>query len=592
MATVSTPTIETMADLLEQLHIPPERILLRPPPGEATEEVKVPFDLGGKKTPCPNCRKIVKVPMPLDSKPKDWRTTQNTGPSAAASNLPEKLSDAWGTEQKGRVSREAMEEAGALPQVKAKPLGVGGWIKRGLWICLIGGIGIFVFSWAMRARDANREKNAMDAAKNYLPKMDPLHQAGYFLASGEIEVRNMRANEAQNNFQTARSILLNAPKDKDNPLEFDLLLMKVVLALAEMGGSGDVTLKRDRAQLRFDWADGIVQNDMLQTLQAMRSEEAKAAALRALACKFIAQGKPEIAQGLAINLANQGMRSPTGAILKAIQLATLPPSNIEESKEKDDPNQIRPPDLSNELTDSVARVAYTQGHALKGEYAKAFEIAAFKGPSTGRMEACVAGADIALADAKNNEAAKFITEGLNAYKQTLKEQKDIKEKSADWTILELIRLGSRTSSGDGLKELVETLSPSTKPRAQLDIFQGRLERNPTQPADGVEGHVRKAGVTGAGEEVDAVLPHGSMDVHAAAVVQKEGLGHEGGRLAMLLGDVLDNVFVLEDTVGHIDQWREAHVDFTLAGGGDLVVLGLDFQAAADHGQHHFRANIV
>ena len=36
MATISS-TIETMADLLEQLHIPPERILLRPPPGEATE---------------------------------------------------------------------------------------------------------------------------------------------------------------------------------------------------------------------------------------------------------------------------------------------------------------------------------------------------------------------------------------------------------------------------------------------------------------------------------------------------------------------------------------------------------------------------
>jgi Uma2 family endonuclease len=37
MATITTAPIETVADLLEQLHIPPERILLRPPPGEATE---------------------------------------------------------------------------------------------------------------------------------------------------------------------------------------------------------------------------------------------------------------------------------------------------------------------------------------------------------------------------------------------------------------------------------------------------------------------------------------------------------------------------------------------------------------------------
>ncbi len=34
----SPPDLETIADLLEQLHVPPERILLRPPPGEATEE--------------------------------------------------------------------------------------------------------------------------------------------------------------------------------------------------------------------------------------------------------------------------------------------------------------------------------------------------------------------------------------------------------------------------------------------------------------------------------------------------------------------------------------------------------------------------
>jgi Uma2 family endonuclease len=38
MATDSTYTHETVADLLDQLHVPPERILLRPPPGEATEK--------------------------------------------------------------------------------------------------------------------------------------------------------------------------------------------------------------------------------------------------------------------------------------------------------------------------------------------------------------------------------------------------------------------------------------------------------------------------------------------------------------------------------------------------------------------------
>jgi Uma2 family endonuclease len=38
MATVTSTELETVADLLEQLHVPPERILLRPAPGEATEQ--------------------------------------------------------------------------------------------------------------------------------------------------------------------------------------------------------------------------------------------------------------------------------------------------------------------------------------------------------------------------------------------------------------------------------------------------------------------------------------------------------------------------------------------------------------------------
>ena len=38
MATETSTELETVADLLKQLHVPPERILLRPPPGEATEE--------------------------------------------------------------------------------------------------------------------------------------------------------------------------------------------------------------------------------------------------------------------------------------------------------------------------------------------------------------------------------------------------------------------------------------------------------------------------------------------------------------------------------------------------------------------------
>ncbi len=98
---------------------------------------------------------------------------------------------------------------------------------------------------------------------------------------------------------------------------------------------------------------------------------------------------------------------------------------------------------------------------------------------------------------------------------------------------------------------------------------------PEQAADGVQGHVGQAGVARAGERFRAVLPQRGVDVHAGAVVAEERLGHERGRLVVPAGDVLDDVLVLEDVVGHLDQRREFHVDLALAAGGHLVVLGLD-----------------
>ncbi len=113
-----------------------------------------------------------------------------------------------------------------------------------------------------------------------------------------------------------------------------------------------------------------------------------------------------------------------------------------------------------------------------------------------------------------------------------------------------------------------------------------------QAADGVHAHVRQAGITGAGINIDAVLPQGSVHVHAGAVVHEERLGHESGRLAILLGDVLDDVLVLEHVVGHLHERGEAHVDLALAARGDLVVLGFDLQAALDHREHHLGADVV
>src|SRR5262249_59156343 len=47
------------------------------------EPVKVSAELAGKQTPCPSCRKIIKLPQLVKTEPKDWRKTDPRGPSGA-----------------------------------------------------------------------------------------------------------------------------------------------------------------------------------------------------------------------------------------------------------------------------------------------------------------------------------------------------------------------------------------------------------------------------------------------------------------------------------------------------------------------------
>ena len=57
-------------------------------------------------------------------------------------------------------------------------------------------------------------------------------------------------------------------------------------------------------------------------------------------------------------------------------------------------------------------------------------------------------------------------------------------------------------------------------------------------------------------------------------------------------DVLDDVFVPGQPVGHLGQRLEAHVDFSLTGGRDFVMLLLDADAHALHLEHHLGADVL
>ena len=105
-------------------------------------------------------------------------------------------------------------------------------------------------------------------------------------------------------------------------------------------------------------------------------------------------------------------------------------------------------------------------------------------------------------------------------------------------------------------------------------------------------HLATGRRTGAGEQRLAALPERLVGVHAGAVVAEERLGHERRGLAVLLGDVLDDVLVHMHLVGHLHQAVEAHVDLGLAGGGHFVVLSSTWMPTFSISMHHLGADVL
>ena len=82
-----------------------------------------------------------------------------------------------------------------------------------------------------------------------------------------------------------------------------------------------------------------------------------------------------------------------------------------------------------------------------------------------------------------------------------------------------------------------------------------------------------------------------MGVHARAVVAEDRLGHEGGRLAVAPGLILDDVLELHHVVARGEQRAEAVVDLLLSASADLVMGPFDLQSGVEAGSDHTIADI-
>ena len=112
-------------------------------------------------------------------------------------------------------------------------------------------------------------------------------------------------------------------------------------------------------------------------------------------------------------------------------------------------------------------------------------------------------------------------------------------------------------------------------------------------ADVPAGRLREVGVGAFAEEQGlTAFPEALVHVHAGAVVVEDRLGHEGGRLAVLLGHVAHDVLVRHHVVGGLDQLSKFHAEFVLTRACHLVVVLLGGNAQLTHQQEHLGADVL
>jgi hypothetical protein len=271
------------------------------------EPVKMNVDMAGKQAPCPLCKRIVKVPMPASSKKEGWRAAP-TRPAGARVDTEPAPEGAWSATDRKIVSREALEEADAIP-VKRDPVSARQWIARGMVgtaVLALLGLGIFfVLGWLGGRKQKDLLEKAMNAVSGKKKTLAGPEAGIVHLAAGRYHLNRKERDcirpekgdaGAWNQFSAARGDL-TAP-DKMTA-ECDAVLIELALAQLDMGGSGKAVEEREK----LSWQDTI--KEVVRTVQAIRLPEAKlppegrSEAVRQLTRKLIEMGQPALVEDLA-----------------------------------------------------------------------------------------------------------------------------------------------------------------------------------------------------------------------------------------------------------------------------------------------------
>ena len=257
-------------------------------------DIELGVDMAGKRSPCPDCRRITKVPDLAKPVKKDWlKNAQPEAPPEGASGSGKGAT---------MVSEEALEAAGAIPD---DPLTRGQKAVRAtpgvlcvLLLLRLQGVWGVVALVERPARSRRRSTPFWPIRRRTRPSPGSAMKAWprLHIAAGEYyRLTRRRPSARKKAREQFKQALAHLGQAKAESLERDAVLMDLAQAQLEMGGNEQEVEKG----LRLKWND--VHKDLLATLVGINDEEMRLLALRWVSRRLISRDRSQ----LALDLANQ-----------------------------------------------------------------------------------------------------------------------------------------------------------------------------------------------------------------------------------------------------------------------------------------------
>jgi hypothetical protein len=458
------------------------------------EKIRLSADLAGKRAPCPECSRIVKVPLPEDSQPKDWRKVDVRSPITRDHKGEPAPEGAWGSEvSRGRVSRQALLEAGALPVVKEKWT-LRQWANR-IALAVIVVFGVVVSAWAiLHYSFESRKGGAFSQAEKLVAETkDPLTAAEVYRGLGVYQFRaekpvgeNNSAKAALNQFLKARAKLSEEGRES---AERDAILIDLALDQADLGSDSQEAQKRG---IRLNWDETV--KEVHRTLQHIKSPEARLQGLRLVERKFLDLNLPNIAARLpdaildpndpnrAEALAQYGLliidqkEQANAQATQALQAFTPLKKNPKATQESFPPSLVAllvaldrkdlkelPETPPKENPPLDLRVGFTWAWAYRGQLGEARSLALSSGPASHQLHALIA--LIAALVEKKADIGVDLAAAIERVEPALKE-KDTNV--SHWTLYRLVQLGARGGKPDQVAKVVPFI-PDAELRGLADL---------------------------------------------------------------------------------------------------------------------------